>query len=64
MEWGYTRYGGRRHILAETFKGEEATYAGIALCGILLTKKFSDNSKPALWLPCQNCETLLSEEEA
>lgn len=63
MEWGLTRYGAGRHILAEAFT-PLSTYAGIALCGILLAQKIMNPMNLKSWSLCQKCETLLSAMES
>ena len=62
MEWGVTEGGNRRHVLAEERPGGH--YAGVALCGILLTSAPLDEANVAYWPVCINCETLLQAMES
>ena len=63
MEWGYTAFGSRKHVLAEeTVKG--VPNAGISLCGIVLRFRFLDLKYLSSWVMCDRCETLLSALES
>lgn len=73
MEWGYTRRGDRRHVLAEdspgafgccTGPGDSCCVMGVALCGAILSGILPDPANLQYWLPCQRCETLLSAMES
>lgn len=59
MDYGYTVFGDRLHILAEELPPRSQD-AGVSLCGIVLRFQFMNPALRKSWMPCVKCETLLS----